>query len=94
MVLAVRLSALAVGASADMLEAAEADRAQTAKLQQGLYRIAELASAAQDMQEFYRAVHEVVGELMDAEDLFIALYDEERRRISWPYFAGRHVVPS
>ena len=56
------------------------------RVQQALYRIAELASAAEDMQEFYRAVHEVVGELMDASNFFIALYDEDRRRFSWPYY--------
>src|SRR3954464_8017399 len=38
------------------------------------------------MQEFYGAIHEIVGELMEAGDFFIALYDEERRRINWPYF--------
>jgi PAS domain S-box-containing protein len=64
----------------------EAERAHAAKVQDALYRIAELASAAQDMQEFYRAIHEIVGELMDARNIFIALYDEERRLINWPYF--------
>src|SRR5581483_393782 len=48
--------------------------------------IAELASAAQDLQEFYRAVHAVVGELMNAENFFIALYDAERELIGWPYY--------
>src|SRR5262245_27971201 len=38
------------------------------------------------MQEFYRAVHAVIGELMDARNFFIALYDEERELISWPYY--------
>ncbi len=47
----------------------EAERAHAAKVQDALYRIAELASAAQDMQEFYRAIHEVVGELMYAKQL-------------------------
>jgi len=61
-------------------------RENAEKVQGALYRIAELASAAQDMQEFYRAIHEVVGELMDARNFFIALYDEERRRFSWPYY--------
>src|SRR6266480_4013452 len=37
------------------------------------------------MQEFYRAIHEVVGELMDAKNFYIALYDEERQLINWPY---------
>ena len=63
----------------------EAERAHAAKVQDALFRIAELASAAQDMQEFYRAIHEIVGELMEARCLFIALYDEERGLISWPY---------
>ncbi len=67
------------------LEALEAERAHAAKVQDALYRIAELASAARDMQEFYRAVHGVVGELMEARNFFIALYDEERELISWPY---------
>jgi transcriptional regulator with GAF, ATPase, and Fis domain len=63
-----------------------AEQARAAKVQDALYRIAELASAAQDMQEFYRAIHEVVGELMDARNFYIALYDEERRRINFPYY--------
>jgi PAS domain S-box-containing protein len=55
------------------------------QVQEALYRIAALASAAQDMQEFYRAIHEVIGELMDARNLYIALYDEERQLINWAY---------
>jgi GAF domain-containing protein len=69
------------------LEAADAERRRAEKVQSGLYRIAELAGAAQDMQEFYAAVHAVVGELMPANNFFIALYDQERQLISWPYYA-------
>jgi PAS domain S-box-containing protein len=68
------------------LEAVEVERAHAAKVQKALYRIAELASAAADLQEFYRAIHGVVTELMYADNVYIALYDEERRLISWPYF--------
>ncbi len=68
------------------LEASETARRDAEKVQNALYRIAELASAAQDMHEFYRAIHAVVGELMYANNLFIALYDEERQLISWPYY--------
>src|SRR5579859_7486476 len=38
------------------------------------------------MEEFYRAIHEVVGELMPAKNFFIALYDEQRQLINWPYY--------
>jgi PAS domain S-box-containing protein len=58
----------------------------TDKIQSALYRIAELAGAAQDMQEFYAAVHAIVGELMYAENFFISLYDEERQLVNWPYY--------
>ena len=67
------------------------------EVQDALYRIAELASAAQDMQEFYRAIHEIVGELMDARNFYIALYDGERQLINWPYHvdeSGLHPGPS
>jgi PAS domain S-box-containing protein len=62
-------------------------RENAEKVQDALYRIAELASAADDMQEFYRAIHEIVGGLMPAKNFFIALYDADRRLISWPYWA-------
>src|SRR5213592_2766726 len=68
------------------LEAADRDHRRSENVQDALYRIAELASSAQDLQEFYRAVHGVVGELMNANNFYIALYDEERQLISWPYY--------
>ena len=57
-----------------------------AKVQDALYRIAELAGAAQNLQEFYREVHAIVGELMYADNFFISLYDEERQLINFPYY--------
>jgi len=51
-----------------------------------LYRVAETAATAHDLPAFYRAIHAIVGELMDATNFFIALYDDERQRISFPYY--------
>ena len=68
------------------LEAREADRERAEKVQNALYRIAETASAAQDMPAFYAEIHEIVGELMYADNFYIALYDEERQQINFPYF--------
>jgi PAS domain S-box-containing protein len=65
---------------------APAERGRAERVQGALYRIAELASSARDMQEFYREVHAVVGDLMYANNFFIALYDDERQLISWPYY--------
>src|SRR5688572_772151 len=60
------------------------ERAQ--RVQDALYRIAEAASAAQDMHAFYATIHEIVAELMYARNLYIALYDDERERINFPYY--------
>ena len=68
------------------LEALEAERARAIAVQAALYRIAEAASAADDMPAFYRTIHEIVGELMYAENLYIALYDDERGSMNYPYY--------
>ena len=68
------------------LEASEADRDRAERVQAALYRIAETASAAQDMQAFYAEMHRIVGELMYADNFYIVLYDEERQAMNWPFY--------
>ncbi len=63
----------------------EADAAHTQKIEAALYRVADAASAAGDMQEFYGSIHRIVGDLMDASNFFIATLDEETDILSWPY---------
>jgi PAS domain S-box-containing protein len=55
-------------------------------LQSALYRIAEMASSVEDLQEFYSVIHRIVGELMYAGNFFIALYDDSTEVVSFPYF--------
>ncbi|MEI7989891.1 MAG: ATP-binding protein, partial [Chloroflexota bacterium] len=63
----------------------------TAKLLQrnniltAIYKITDAASAARDMDEFFTHIHHIVGELMYAENFFIALYDESSGLLSFPY---------
>ncbi|HET8571948.1 MAG TPA: GAF domain-containing protein [Candidatus Limnocylindria bacterium] len=68
------------------LEARAAEHEHAAKVQAALYRIADTASAAEDMPSFYAAIHQIVGELMYAENFYIALYDAERQTINYPYY--------
>ncbi len=68
------------------LEARETAHEHSAKVQSALYRIAETASAAQDMPAFYAQIHEIVGELMYADNFYIALYDEDRQLINFPFY--------
>ena len=68
------------------LEAREAEHDRAELVQRALYRIAETASAARDMPSFYATIHEIVGELMAAANFYIALYDEKRQAINFPYY--------
>jgi GAF domain-containing protein/CheY-like chemotaxis protein len=69
------------------LEAREREHARAEQVQAALYRIAEAASSAQDLGAFYREVHETVATLMFAENFYIALYDEPRQALNYPYYA-------
>jgi GAF domain-containing protein len=68
------------------LEERDAQHARTERLQSALYRIAETPNAAGDMPSFYAAIHQIVGDLMYAENFYIALYDAQRGRINYPYY--------
>ncbi|MGB7822229.1 MAG: PAS domain S-box protein, partial [Candidatus Sulfotelmatobacter sp.] len=62
------------------------DRKRAENLSSALYRIAEKASATEDLQQFFAAIHGIVDELMPARNFSIALHDPESQLISFPYF--------
>jgi len=68
------------GLQQEVLERQRAEHLQTA-----LFRIAQLATADIDQQEFYRRVHSVVGELLNAENFFIGLLSDDRQQLMFPY---------
>jgi PAS domain S-box-containing protein len=68
------------------LEALESERRRSEQVQSALYRIADAASAAENLSEFYAAMHRIVGELMFADYFYIALYDEVRQMINYPFY--------
>ena len=68
------------------LEAREAGYEHAAKVQDALYRIAEAASAVEDLPAFYATVHGIVAGLMYADNAYIALYDDQRQAINYPYY--------
>ncbi|MEA2447295.1 MAG: hypothetical protein QOK47_932, partial [Actinomycetota bacterium] len=65
------------------------DPKQPEVIQDALYRIAELASAAHDMEEFYVSLHKIVGELMYANNFYVVLYDEERNAMNYPFYRDK-----
>lgn len=67
-----------------MAEVARRQRGE--RLQAALYRIAERANDAGSMDAFYRAVHEIVGDLINARNCYIALVSEDGQELHFPYY--------
>jgi len=69
------------------------EREQAAQLQTATYRISEAAHAAEDLAQLFRAVHDIISELMPAKNLYIALYDAHAGLLSFPYWVDEHDPP-
>ncbi len=75
------------GRSARLVTAVDiTERKRSEQLHSALYRIADVTSSAEDLEELYGAIHRIVGELMYARNFYIAIYDERENLLSFPYF--------
>ncbi len=62
-------------------------------VQSALYIISKAANANLPLDSFFRLVHAVLGELIPADNFYIALYDRENDTISFPYFHDQYDSP-
>ncbi len=82
------LSSQVLGVSTDITE-----RRRTELTQAAAYRISEAANTAGELPQLFRAIHDVVTDLMPAENLYIAVNDPATGMLSFPYFADQHDPP-
>ncbi|MDP4191683.1 MAG: ATP-binding protein [Bacteroidota bacterium] len=66
------------------------ERIYFGKTQQALYRISEAVNSTDDLYNLYKSLHEIVKELMPAENFYIALYDPDFDVLSFPYYADKY----
>jgi diguanylate cyclase (GGDEF)-like protein/PAS domain S-box-containing protein len=64
--------------------------AESESLQSALFRIAQLSRDSRKLDEFYAAIHGIVGELMDATNFYIAEWNSERDVLTFPYFVDQY----
>lgn len=67
------------------LRAEVAEREHAVRLQQALFRIADLAASPIALDAFCKAVHGIVGELLNARNFFIVLVDASGEGLYFPY---------
>ena len=80
----VTLNGIRVGAYASYRDITEQKRAE--ELNAALYAIAARSQSPEDLQQFFTAIHNIVGHLMNARNFYIALYDPQSQLLSFPYF--------
>jgi two-component system, cell cycle sensor histidine kinase and response regulator CckA len=73
-----------VGSYASYRDITEQKRAE--ELNAALYAIAARSQSAEDLQQFFAGIHNIVGQLMNARNFYIALYDQQAQLLSFPYF--------
>jgi diguanylate cyclase (GGDEF)-like protein len=69
-------------------EVAERERAE--HLHSALFQIAELSSQSGDMEQLFKRLHGIVGELLVARNFYIALYDAATDEVMFPYYVDEH----
>jgi diguanylate cyclase (GGDEF)-like protein len=71
------------------------ERTKAHRLQGALHEISNATHSAADLPEMLGRIHGVIGELLPAENCFVALYDETSKSVTFPYFIDEHdSVPS
>jgi|GEM_PF-548880 len=68
-------------------------RKHAEQVQAAIYHISQAAFAADDLDNLYLKIHGVLGELMHAENFFIALYNPETDMLNFPYFVDQYDPP-
>lgn len=70
------------------------ERTSAEQLQVALYRISELTASSSDMNSFYRAVHQVLSGLMHADNCYIALLNNEKTKLTFPFYIDQYSPPA
>ena len=73
-----------VGTYASYRDITEQKRSE--ELNAALYAIAARSQSAEDLQQFFASIHGIVGQLMNARNFYISLYDPQSQLLTFPYF--------
>ena len=66
------------------------ERQRSVRVQETLFRIAEISNTATNLDEFYAAIHTIVGDLIDARNFYIATLSEDGESLDFPYFVDQY----
>ena len=62
---------------------------RASEIRSAMFRISEITNTATDLNDLYLSIHRIVGELMNATNFYIALYDAGTDTLTYPYFVDQ-----
>jgi len=68
-------------------------REKAEMIQNALYRISKAANSATELYDLYKILHNIIKSLMPAENFYIALADEDKKVINFPYYIDEYDNP-
>lgn len=68
-------------------------RKRAEQVQQTIYRISHAVVTTASLDELYRSIHSILSELMPVQNIYIALYDEKKDLLSFPYYVDQYDEP-
>ncbi len=69
-------------------EISERERAE--RLSRVLFIISELTNTSDSMETFYQQLHTQIGELINNQNFFVALLDDDREHLEFPYYVDEY----
>jgi diguanylate cyclase (GGDEF)-like protein len=74
------------------LQAEIAERQKAEKLHKALFAISEITATANNIDDFYQALHQEVKTLVQADNFYIALLSDKTKHIEFPYFSDEQAT--
>ena len=62
------------------------ERKRAEQIARTLFRISNAVNTTKDLNELYTSIHRILGDIIDLSNFYIAIYNIQTRRISFPYF--------
>ena len=62
------------------------------RVQKALFDIAELASSVSNLNRLYPAIHEIIGDFMNADNFFVAFYEKDANLVNFVYFVINQLI--
>ena len=69
------------------------ERKRAEILQEALYRISQEAIKTEGLDELFRSIHSVLGDLLPVQNFYIALFDPASNTLSFPYYVDLYDGP-